>query len=138
MTIELPPSTKKVLVIDDDVELTELLKEYLAQHALEVIESHDGDAGMEALRRSSPDLVILDVVIDGAVIGRVPCDMPRPDLLAAGYGTATAGFGFMIPEAFLDGAAHALTVRYADGVCLPLLSPNTADPFAFRLGTSPA
>jgi len=80
------------------------------------------------------DLVTLDIVIDGAVIGQVPCDMPRPDLLAAGYRTATAGFGFLIPEAFLDGTPHALTVRYADGVCLPLLSPNTADPFAFRLG----
>jgi len=31
-------------------------------------------------------------------------------------------------------SSHALTVRYADGDCLPLLSPNTADPFAFRLG----
>ncbi len=80
------------------------------------------------------DLVTLDIVIDGAVIGRVACDMPRPDLLAAGYGTETAGFGFIIPEALLDGTPHALTVRYPDGVCLPLLSPNTADPFAFRLG----
>lgn len=80
-------------------------------------------------------LVTLDIVIDGALVGRAACDMPRPDLLAAGFGTATAGFGFVIPEAFLDGAPHALTVRYADGVCLPLLSPNTPDPFAFRLGT---
>ncbi len=81
-------------------------------------------------------LVVVDIVIDGAVIGRAACDMPRPDLLAAGFGTASAGFGFIIPPAFLDGAAHMLTVRYADGTCLPLLSPNTADPFAFRLGVA--
>jgi len=80
--------------------------------------------------------VVVDIVIDGAVIGRAACDMPRPDLLAAGFGTASAGFGFIIPPAFLDGAAHTLTVRYADGACLPLLSPNTADPFAFRLGAA--
>lgn len=80
--------------------------------------------------------VVVDIVIDGAVIGRAACDMPRPDLLAAGFGTASAGFGFIIPPAFLDGAAHTLTVRYADGTCLPLLSPNTADPFAFRLGVA--
>ncbi len=78
--------------------------------------------------------VMLDIVIDGAVVGRAACDMPRPDLLAAGFGTATAGFGFVIPPAFLDGAPRLLTVRYADGVCLPMLSPNTPDPFAFRLG----
>jgi hypothetical protein len=82
-------------------------------------------------------LVMLDIVIDGAVVGRAACDMPRPDLLAAGFGTATAGFGFVIPPAFLDGAPRLLTVRYADGACLPMLSPNTPDPFAFRLGQAP-
>ena len=83
------------------------------------------------------DPVVLDIVIDGAVVGRAACDMPRPDLLAAGYGTATAGFGFVIPPALLDGAPRLLTVRYADGVGLPMLSPNTSDPFAFRLGGAP-
>lgn len=81
--------------------------------------------------------VVLDIVIDGAVVGRAACDMPRPDLLAAGFGTATAGFGFVIPPAFLDGVPRLLSVRYADGVCLPVLSPNTPDPFAFRLGQPP-
>ncbi len=81
--------------------------------------------------------VVLDIVIDGAVVGRAACDMPRPDLLAAGYGTATAGFGFVIPPDFLDGAPRLLTVRYADGACVPMLSPNTPDPFAFRLGGAP-
>ena len=84
------------------------------------------------------DLVTLNIVIDDAVIGRVSCDMPRPDLLAAGYATATAGFCFKLPEAFLDGTPHALTVRYSDGTCLPLLSPNTADLFAFRIGKATA
>ena len=87
--------------------------------------------------RESENPVMLDIVIDGAVVGRTLCDMPRPDLLTAGFGTATAGFGFVIPPAFLDGAPRLLTVRYADGVCLPMLSPNTPDPFAFRLGRPP-
>ena len=78
--------------------------------------------------------LVLDIVIDGALVGRAACDMPRPDLLAAGFGTATAGFGFVIPPAFLDGTPRLLTVRYADGVGLPMLSPNTPDPFAFHLG----
>ncbi len=83
------------------------------------------------------DPVTLDIVIDGAVVGRAACDMPRPDLLAAGLGTVTAGFGFVIPPAFLDGAPRLVSVRYADGVCLPMLSPNTPDPCAFRLGGAP-
>ena len=88
--------------------------------------------------REGENPVMLDIVIDGAVVGRAACDMPRPDLLAAGLGTATAGFGFVIPPAFLDGVPRLLTVRYSDGVCLPMLSPNTPDPFAFRLGQPPA
>ncbi len=81
--------------------------------------------------------VMLDIVIDGAVVGRAACDMPRPDLLAAGFGTATAGFGFVIPPTFLDGTPRLLSVRYSDGVGVPMLSPNTPDPFAFRLGGTP-
>jgi len=82
--------------------------------------------------------IVLDIVIDDMVVGQAACDMPRPDLLLAGFGTATAGFGFVIPAAFLDGVPRLLTVRYADGTCLPLLSPNTPDPYAFRLGGPPS
>ncbi len=78
--------------------------------------------------------VVLDIMVDGTAIGQATCDMPRPDLLAAGFGTATAGFGFVLPAAVLDGPRCVLTVRFADGVCLPMLSPNTADPFAYQLG----
>ena len=81
--------------------------------------------------------VMLDIAIDGAVVGRTACTMPRPDLLAAGFGTATAGFAFPIPPAFLDGVPRLLTVRFPDGVCLPVLSPNTPDPHAVRLGRAP-
>jgi len=78
--------------------------------------------------------VVLDIAVDGDLIGQATCDMPRPDLLAAGFGTATAGFGFILPTSVLDGTLRTLTVRYADGVCLPMLSPNTPNPFAFQLG----
>ncbi len=84
--------------------------------------------------REGEKLVVLDIVVDGAVIGQAACDMPRPDLLLAGFGTAMAGFGFVLPAALLDGGPRMLSVHYADGVRLPMLSPNTDDPLAFRLG----
>ena len=76
----------------------------------------------------------VEVVIDGAIVGQVIADMPRPDLPLAGLSTATAGFRFVLPAASLDGVPRMLAVRYADGGRLPILSPNTADPFAFQLG----
>jgi len=84
--------------------------------------------------RDGENPVTLDIVVDGAVIGQAACDMPRPDLLTAGFGTATAGFGFVLPAALLDGPPRMLTVCFADGVRVPMLSPNTTDRFAFRLG----
>jgi len=78
--------------------------------------------------------VVVEVVIDDAVVGRVACDMERPDLLAGGLRTSVAGFGFVIPPAFLDGAPRLLSVRYSDGKPLPLLSPNIGDVHVFRLG----
>ena len=111
-------------------------------------------AGDSARRHGSVDLVdvavrgwairegkgplTLDIVIDGVVIGQATCDAPRPDLLRAGFGTATAGFTFVLPAEFHDGTPRTLTVRYADSVCLPMLSPNTSDPYAFRLGRDTA
>ncbi len=76
----------------------------------------------------------LEIIVDGAVVGQVIADMPRPDLLLAGLSTATAGFRIELPAALLDGVPRMLAVRYADGGRLPVLSPNTADPFAFQLG----
>jgi len=80
----------------------------------------------------------LEVIIDGVVVGQVVADMPRPDLPLAGFSTATAGFRFVLPAALLDGVPRTLAVRYGDGGRLPMLSPNTADPFAFRLGGAEA
>ena len=80
----------------------------------------------------------LEIVIDGAVVGQVIADRPRPDLPLAGLSTAVAGFRFVLPAAPLDGVPRMLAVRYADGSRLPVLSPNTADPFAFQLGGAAA
>ncbi len=55
----------KILLVDDDIELVEMLKEYLEQESFIVATAHDGEAGLVALK-SSPfefDLVVLDVMM---------------------------------------------------------------------------
>lgn len=79
----------------------------------------------------------LEIVVDGAVIGQVIADTPRPDLPLAGLSTAIAGFRFVLPAALLDGIPRMLAVRFRDGGRLSV-SPNTADPFAFQLGGAAA
>lgn len=53
----------KVLIIDDDEELCELVSEYLSVEGFEIETMHDGDAGLERARSGNYDLAILDVMM---------------------------------------------------------------------------
>ena len=52
-----------VLLIDDDVELVEMLKEYIEQENFNVQVAHDGMAGAQMLLEQSFDIVVLDVMM---------------------------------------------------------------------------
>jgi len=52
-----------ILLVDDDRELCELLTEYLGEHGLTVEARHDGERGLQHALRSSPALVVLDVML---------------------------------------------------------------------------
>ncbi|MFC1681597.1 response regulator transcription factor, partial [Pseudomonadota bacterium] len=56
-------SSNTILVIDDDVKLCELLREYLARFGYEVSSAHDSDSGLARTRSDRPELVVLDVMI---------------------------------------------------------------------------
>jgi len=53
----------KVLLIDDDRELTAMLKEYLHREDFEVAVAHDGETGEVAALSGRHDLVVLDVMM---------------------------------------------------------------------------
>jgi DNA-binding response OmpR family regulator len=55
----------RVLLIDDDVRLYELLKSYLEQNGFAVTCAGDGPAGLAALATGSFDAVLLDVMMPG-------------------------------------------------------------------------
>lgn len=53
----------KILLVDDDVELVALLREYLEQEGYTVSAAHDGAAGVAEVLAGSHDLVVLDVMM---------------------------------------------------------------------------
>ena len=56
-----------LLLIDDDQELCELLVSWLSQEGFQVRACHDGSSARKALSESSPDAVVLDVMLpDGS------------------------------------------------------------------------
>ena len=53
----------KVLIIDDDEELCELVSEYLSVEGFETAVVHDGASGLDEMRSGKYDLAILDVMM---------------------------------------------------------------------------
>jgi two-component system alkaline phosphatase synthesis response regulator PhoP len=55
----------KILVIDDEPSITNLVTAYLKPVGYEVYTAADGNAGLKAARTFKPDLIILDVMLPG-------------------------------------------------------------------------
>lgn len=58
-------SEARVLVVDDEPDITELLTGYLAKEGYRVQAAPDGPAALRAVHAFHPDLVILDVMLPG-------------------------------------------------------------------------
>jgi DNA-binding response OmpR family regulator len=54
-----------VLVVDDEPIVREIVVRYLRRDGHRIVEAVDGDAARSAIERSSPDLVVLDVMLPG-------------------------------------------------------------------------
>jgi two-component system, OmpR family, response regulator CpxR len=53
----------KILIIDDDEELCELVSEYLTVEGFEIAAVHDGETGLLEALKNLHDLVVLDVML---------------------------------------------------------------------------
>lgn len=56
-------SKKRILLVDDEVELVEMVKMRLEANDYDVICAYDGQEAVKAARKEIPDLIILDVMI---------------------------------------------------------------------------
>jgi DNA-binding response OmpR family regulator len=55
----------KILIIDDDSAITDLVKMMLAAGPFDVSAFHSSTEGIDAIQRSQPDVVILDLLMPG-------------------------------------------------------------------------
>ena len=61
-------ANEKVLVVDDDLNICELLRLYLEKEQFRVFVAHDGQTALEVFKNNNPDIVLLDImlpVLDG-------------------------------------------------------------------------
>jgi DNA-binding response OmpR family regulator len=59
------PNPGRILVVDDEVPILDLVRGYLERDGFEVDTAADGPAGLAAVRAGNPDVVVLDVMLPG-------------------------------------------------------------------------
>jgi len=57
--------TDKILVVDDDARIRDLLRRYLTQEGFEIMIAEDGKALNRILLRETVDLIVLDLMMPG-------------------------------------------------------------------------
>ncbi len=59
------PRPNKILVVDDDNRIRDLLRRYLTQEGFEVLQAEDGKALTRIMMRETVDLIVLDLMMPG-------------------------------------------------------------------------
>jgi DNA-binding response OmpR family regulator len=80
----------RVLIVDDDVQLCELLCERLSTEGFAIDVAHDGPHGLECALKMEPALVVLDLMLPGMggldVLQRLRAKSPVPVLILTARG----------------------------------------------------
>ena len=88
---------KKVLTVDDEEEMTELIAFNLNAAGYEVDQAHDGAEALEMAQKQHPDIIILDVMLpelDGfsvcEILRQTPATSKIPVILLTGWASESA------------------------------------------------
>lgn len=60
-----PIAGRRILIVEDEVKIATVLRDYLLADGAQVELIHDGDAALPALRAHAPDLLLLDLMLPG-------------------------------------------------------------------------
>jgi DNA-binding response OmpR family regulator len=81
----------KILVVDDDKKIVELVTLYLKKDGYHALTAYDGQQAIELARRKQPDLVVLDLMlpqVDGMDVCRIlRAESPLPIIMLTGRST---------------------------------------------------
>jgi len=54
-------SQKKILLVEDNEFNRKIVRDLLARQPYDLLEAHDGEAGVAAARRDKPDVIVMDI-----------------------------------------------------------------------------
>ena len=82
----------RILLVDDDAELTELLRDYLEREGFAVRAAHDGATGVTAALSNRYDIVVLDIMMPGMsgieALARIRAESSIPVIMLTAPGPA--------------------------------------------------
>lgn len=70
---------KKVLVVDDEVNLANFIKDFLEEEGFEVILAHSGQEALDKAAQIQPDIILLDIMLPD-IDGYTVCQRLREDV----------------------------------------------------------
>lgn len=89
----------RILVVDDEPQIRELLRQTLAAEGHEVVSAEDGETGLEAAMAGEIDLVITDLIMPNkggiVFIKELRAQKPALPVLAISGGGRTGRFNFL-------------------------------------------
>jgi DNA-binding NtrC family response regulator len=82
----------RILIIDDDEMVLQLMQRLLIEHGFEVLATADGPHGIELYKGHAPELVLLDIALPGMngldVLKRIrELDQDAKVIMITGYGS---------------------------------------------------
>ncbi len=102
----------RILVIDDEPTVQEILYDYLSAAGFEVTVAEDGIEGLALYRKEPFDLVLTDIMMPGKtgleVIKELRADYPEARIIAT-----AAGVEEVLSQAMEAGADHSLEKPFA-------------------------
>ncbi|MDD5144583.1 MAG: response regulator [Candidatus Pacebacteria bacterium] len=74
----------KILIIEDDKFLRELISQKLLKEGYEIVEAIDGEEGVKKAKEEKPDIILLDLILPGIdgfeVLTRMRADKENPPI----------------------------------------------------------
>ena len=120
-----------VLVVDDQDQVRQLIRETLEQAGYEVEEARDGKEGLERYRMKVVDLVIMDILmpdqdgLEGIMVLRR--EFPDSRVIAMTGGSEVVGFGNVLDIAKMLGARRTLQKPFDLKVLLDTVASEMID-----------
>jgi two-component system sensor histidine kinase/response regulator len=117
----------KILVIEDDEQVCEMIAEALQTEGYETIQARDGRTGLEAAQKQAPDLVLCDVTMPG-MDGYATLRALRED-----PSTAMTPFIFLTGHSEKAGMRQAMELGADDYLAKPVMIPDLVAAIESRL-----